>query len=234
MKQSGALRRLVDCLGHREYRVRHPALRTLGNVVTGSDEQTEDVVNMGVCDKLLPLLDFKCYLLPDSDEIKNKNKNKNKNTNRNSRNRNRNKNKNKNGNKNRNSRWILLKEACWMISNITAGTEEQIETVVLSNIFPSLINLLEKAPFDIRKEAAWAISNATSGGSKHQIQYLVHRGVVTPLVSLLKLNNPTVLLVAMEGLGNILKCGEEIQNETGADENEFASVVESAGGVDKV
>ena len=95
-----------------------------------------------------------------------------------------------------------------MISNITAGTKKQIDTVIQANIIPSLINLLNEAPFVIRKEAAWAIVNATSGGNRSQIQYLVNRGVIGPLVSLLDTRNEKILLVAMDGLYNILKCGE--------------------------
>ena len=211
MKECGALKRLVDCLGHHDYRVKHGALRALGNIVTGSDEQTQDVLDLGVCEKLVALLDLKQYILCKRNEIGNKN-----------------------GEKKLNKRGILLKETCWMISNITAGTEDQIDCVIKNNIFPSLIQLSEKAPFEIRKEVAWAISNATGGGSKIQIEYLVDKGVIQPLVSLLESSYPKMLLVAMEGLNNILKCGEDIQHDKESDENEFANMVEAAGGFDKV
>jgi importin subunit alpha-1 len=52
---------------------------------------------------------------------------------------------------------LRRKEACWTISNITAGNKEQIQVVVENNIIPPLIQLLTNAEFDIRKEAAWAI-----------------------------------------------------------------------------
>ena len=82
----------------------------------------------------------------------------------------------------------IRKEACWTISNITAGNREQIQAVIGiqiilkfvffflnfiakmfpwisdSNIFPVLIEILSRAEFKTRKEAAWAITNATSGG----------------------------------------------------------------------
>ena len=62
------------------------------------------------------------------------------------------------------SKESIRKEACWTISNITAGNREQIQTVVDANIFPVLIEILSRAEFKTRKEAAWAITNATSGG----------------------------------------------------------------------
>ncbi|KAH8063015.1 hypothetical protein JL722_2169 [Aureococcus anophagefferens] len=67
----------------------------------------------------------------------------------------------------------IRKEACWTISNITAGNKDQIQSVIDSNIVPPLVQLLNSAEFDIRKEAAWAISNATSGGTPMQIKFLV-------------------------------------------------------------
>jgi len=53
---SGSLARLVALLDHESAHVRHPALRTIGNIVTGCDEQTQYVVNMGVLKKLGNLL----------------------------------------------------------------------------------------------------------------------------------------------------------------------------------
>ncbi|KAI0754077.1 armadillo-type protein [Daedaleopsis nitida] len=54
-------------------------------------------------------------------------------------------------------------ETCWTISNITAGSPQQIQVVIDTNIIPPLINILQNADFKT-KEACWAISNATSGG----------------------------------------------------------------------
>lgn len=45
----------------------------------------------------------------------------------------------------------IRKEACWTISNITAGNKEQIQAVIEANIIPPLIQLLSNAEFDIRK-----------------------------------------------------------------------------------
>ena len=69
----------------------------------------------------------------------------------------------------------IKKEACWTISNITAGNKDQIQAIIEAGIIPPLINLLGTAEFDIKKEAAWAISNATSGGSHAQIRFLVEQ-----------------------------------------------------------
>jgi len=97
----------------------------------------------------------------------------------------------------------IRKEACWTISNITAGNKDQIQAVVDNNIIPPLIQLLTNAEFDIRKEAAWAISNATSGGSPAQIKFLVQQGCIRPLCDLLTVNDAKIVTIALEGLENV-------------------------------
>lgn len=99
----------------------------------------------------------------------------------------------------------IKKEACWTISNITAGNKDQIQAVIDANIIPPLVSLLATAEFDIKKEAAWAISNATSGGTHDQIKYLVNQGCIKPLCDLLTCPDARIVTVSLEGLENILR-----------------------------
>jgi importin subunit alpha-6/7 len=112
-----------------------------------------------------------------------------------------------------NSKKNIRKEACWTLSNITAGTADQIQSVINAGVFPKLIELLRASEFDIQKEAAWAVSNATSGGAPEQILYLVHQGAVPPLCALLNVSDVKVVTVALEGLENILKAGQATSQE---------------------
>lgn len=77
-----------------------PALRTVGNIVTGNDMQTQVVINCGALNCLLTLLTA-------------------------------------------NHKKSIKKEACWTISNITAGTKEQIQAVIQADIMPPLVALLQ-------------------------------------------------------------------------------------------
>ncbi|KAK4586443.1 hypothetical protein RGQ29_023546 [Quercus rubra] len=127
--EAGVCPRLVELLVHPQPTVLIPALRTVGNIVTGDDPQTQVVIdNQG-----LPCL---YHLLTQ------------------------------------NYKKSIKKEACWTISNITAGNRSQIQVIIEANIIAPLVNLLQHAEFEVKKEAAWAISNATSGGSREQIQYV--------------------------------------------------------------
>lgn len=188
--ESGLCRRLVDLLVHPSTAVQTPALRSVGNIVTGDDLQTQVIISSGALPPLLALLSS------PKDGIK--------------------------------------KEACWTISNITAGSHYQIQAVIDANIIPPLISILTHADFKTKKEACWAISNATSGGLQEpaQIRYLVQQGCIRPLCELLKTMDNKIIQVALDGLENILKVGEEDKNAAGPGANNaYATHVEECGGM---
>ena len=62
-----------------------------------------------------------------------------------------------------------LQEAVWTLSNITAGNQGQVQMVIETNLIPPLILILSHGNFKTQKEAAWAISNLTVGGSAQQV-----------------------------------------------------------------
>ncbi|KAF2885517.1 hypothetical protein ILUMI_20667 [Ignelater luminosus] len=127
----------------------------------------------------------------------------------------------------------VRKEACWTISNITAGNRQQIQAVIDANIFPVLIEILGKAEFKTRKEAAWAITNATSGGTPDQIRYLVEQGCIGPLCDLLTVMDAKIVQVALNGLENILRLGDQdAKNHSGT--NPYAVLIEECYGLDKI
>ncbi|KAF5740000.1 importin subunit alpha-2 [Tripterygium wilfordii] len=190
--EAGVCPRLVELLTHPSPSVLVPALRTVGNIVTGDDMQTQCIINHQALPCLLTLL-----------------------TN--------------------NYKKSIKKEACWTISNITAGNKEQIQSVIEALIIGPLVHLLQNAEFDIKKEAAWAISNATSGGTLDQIKYLVSQGCIKPLCDLLICPDPRIVTVCLEGLENILKAGEADKNlgNTG-DVNIYAQLIDDAEGLEKI
>ncbi|KAJ6836161.1 importin subunit alpha-2-like [Iris pallida] len=184
--------RLVELLLHPSPSVLIPALRTVGNIVTGDDMQTQYIINHQALPCLLNLLTH-------------------------------------------NHKKSIRKEACWTISNITAGNKEQIQAVIAADIIGPLVNLLKTAEFDIKKEAAWAISNATSGGTHEQIKYLVDQGCIRPLCDLLLCPDPRIVTVCLEGLENILKVGEAEKNlGTTDDVNPYAQMIDEEEGLDKI
>ena len=128
---------------------------------------------------------------------------------------------------------ILFPFLLYCIYLLSAGNKEQIQAVIENNIIPPLIQLLSNAEFDIRKEAAWAISNATSGGNEQQIKFLVQQGCIRPLCDLLTGSDPKIVTIALEGLENILRVGEEEAKATNTS-NQMAIYVSEAEGLNKI
>lgn len=126
----------------------------------------------------------------------------------------------------------IRKEACWTVSNITAGSPAQIQAVIDAGIIPPLIRILQHADFKTKKEACWAMSNATSGGlaEPSQIRYLVQEGAIKPLCDLLQSTDNKIIQVALDGLENILKVGEADKEHHGG-QNQYAALVEESGGM---
>jgi len=130
----------------------------------------------------------------------------------------------------------IKKEACWTVSNITAGNRQQIQAVIDANLFPVLIEILQKSEFKTRKEAAWAITNATSGGTADQIRYLVEQSCIPPLCELLTVMDAKIVSVALNGLENILRLGEQESKQEPETQgvNRYAVMIEECYGLDKI
>lgn len=127
----------------------------------------------------------------------------------------------------------IRKEVCWTLSNITAGSSEQIQQCLDMGIIDKLIHILQRDESEIKKEAVWAVSNSTASASFSQFASLVDRGIIKALVQTLKMTEPRVLAVALEGLDNILKSGEEHFKRSGQ-ENRFCVVLENEGGIELI
>ncbi|XP_048209921.1 importin subunit alpha-6 isoform X3 [Perognathus longimembris pacificus] len=128
----------------------------------------------------------------------------------------------------------VVSPALRAVGNIVTGDDMQTQAVIDGSIFPVLIEILQKAEFRTRKEAAWAITNATSGGTPEQIRYLVALGCVKPLCDLLTVMDSKIVQVALNGLENILRLGEQESKQNGVGINPYCAHIEEAYGLDKI
>merc|ERR1712232_700159 len=102
----------------------------------------------------------------------------------------------------------IQKEACWTLSNIAAGTVDQIQAVIDSGAIAPLVKLASEPNTDqeVRSEACWVVLNATSCGSDSQIEVLVDEGCVSVLGVLL--SEASMVMMALEGLERVLQVEE--------------------------
>ncbi|CAG8449900.1 6007_t:CDS:2 [Diversispora eburnea] len=90
----------------------------------------------------------------------------------------------------------IRREACLLLSNITAGTVEQVEIVYQIGLFPILIELMMVADYYIRREACCSVSNAIIQGRNNfeLILNIVRLECISPLGEILLNDNDNDLI----------------------------------------
>lgn len=101
----------------------------------------------------------------------------------------------------------VRKESCWVLSNITAGTEAQLQQCIDIGIIDKLVNILQHDDMAVKNEAVWALSNCTASANPLQFNVLVNKGLIKALGGVLQINDVRMLAVTLEGLDNTLACG---------------------------
>ncbi|XP_018654197.1 LOW QUALITY PROTEIN: importin alpha-related [Schistosoma mansoni] len=128
-----------------------------------------------------------------------------------------------------NEKSTVVKEACWVVSNITAGSVDQIDMVISHNVMPCILEILYKGEFRTQKEACWVISNYISGGTPAQCAYLLNQNVLKALCNILTVSESKVVLMVLEGIKKLL----EISDQYGQLEPACIEL-ETCGGLDKL
>jgi len=161
-----------------------PALRILGNFASGSEVQTQAVIDAGVLDVAPQVLDS-----PKKN---------------------------------------IQKEMCWLLSNITAGTQKQIGSVLrVPKLVEKMVQLSIQTGWETRKEAVWAVSNACTGGSDSQVIFMVGQNAIEAMVSILDVAESRIVVVGLEAIINILTVSER-ENQS------YPEILDEIGGLDKI
>lgn len=170
----------------KELTLMSPCIRSLGNIVTGNDEQTQACIDQGVLHPFQRIL-VNC------------------------------------------NKVCIIKEICWCVSNVTAGKEAQIQSVLeTDNLLESIIERLGGSEFRIQKEAIWVIANLTAGGNFDQLfQILTTTDVMKYIIELLNCNCHKTIVVIIETITNFLV---HFEKEERAEEMSVA--IEELGGLD--
>ena len=120
---------------------------------------------------------------------------------------------------------MARKEACWVLSNIAAGTHQQIGTVIKTKgCIQDLCQMAISSEWEVRKEAIWVVSNICTGGTNNNIMSVIEAGAIEAVCSVLDVNDTKMLLVALDAVDNILKLGMKLNKD-------YASFVDECDGL---
>ncbi|KAL7532724.1 hypothetical protein ACHAXR_004801 [Thalassiosira sp. AJA248-18] len=109
---------------------------------------------------------------------------------------------------------MIRKEACWVLSNVAAGTNQQISTVLRSKgCMQRVVEMAISSEWEVRKEAIWIVSNIATGGSDKQIMSVVEAGAIDAICSVLNVNDSKMLLVALDAIDCVLKLGMKLNKD---------------------
>jgi len=180
------MKEFVKLMDYKAGPVRHSCNRMIGNVLTGSDENTHKCIQLGILKKYYNTLTMYCTEQENNinNDIAKRKREK--------------------------------KEICWAISNITAGPIEDKLLVEEHGLFEILCNYLSTASYDVGKEALWALSNATTDYDSRIIDKMVNEyNLIEQLQIFLSKNvNQSVRIssVAFECIENVLISGQSKLN----------------------
>ena len=118
-----------------------------------------------------------------------------------------------------------LKETCWILSNITAGTVDQIQGVINYGLIPIVIDRLTSSMWAVKKECIYVLSNLVRGGTVDQISYLIDCNGINSLCQ--------VLGCGIDLTDEIILCDIcKILNNDKFDK--YRDKIEECGGLDKI
>ena len=128
----------------------------------------------------------------------------------------------------------IEKETCWIVSNIIAGTVEQvclvhsiylqIQAVIDSDCIQRIIALIHSSKADeVKSEAYWVFMNGSTCGDDQQVDFFVKQGVIPILLSMIQcdLQNADVydalesIIVKQSSSSHVQRVGDHEAEVTG-------------------
>ncbi|CEG37816.1 importin alpha isoform 1 [Plasmopara halstedii] len=101
----------------------------------------------------------------------------------------------------------VREEACWMLSNIAGGHEDQVIAMMNApGVIAGLVEQMSWAEYGVKREATWAMCNIIVRANVEFIQKVVQMGVLQSFCPLLEeWEDPMVELVILEAIESLLQ-----------------------------
>ena len=105
----------------------------------------------------------------------------------------------------------IRKETAWLISNIAAGTINQLTKLYENNFQDILFDNISNSPDDkIKNNCLWALYNFSSLKNIEYLNALIEKGFIDIIIKRLKIDKGDTLACSLEALNNILCQGKNL------------------------
>ena len=104
---------------------------------------------------------------------------------------------------------LIQKEICWIISNITADTQQNMIKLIDEGFFPLLVELFKKSEKEVRSELIFALCNFSLLADKTYLENLIDNGLLKIICECIKGDNKNEIIIGLEALSNLLSFGEK-------------------------
>ncbi|KAG0662834.1 Importin alpha subunit (Karyopherin alpha subunit) (Serine-rich RNA polymerase I suppressor protein) [Monosporozyma unispora] len=130
----------------------------------------------------------------------------------------------------------IIKQIYWIISNIVAGSSNQLKLVIQQGLIPKIVaSLKPEASYMVRKEACWVICNIISRKdlTLEIFQYMLLQRFITPLYRFIPDADPMLQNIILNTLEIIFQFGKrETENDSQLSFNMFSSFIDQSCGTD--
>ena len=107
----------------------------------------------------------------------------------------------------------IRKESSFTISNIAAGTQEQLIKLYENNFYDILTEIIQNENENqIKKNCLWAIYNFSCIKNQEYLEKLVEKGFMKIIVNRFNYDQGEVLACSLEALGNILELEKKVRD----------------------
>ena len=107
----------------------------------------------------------------------------------------------------------IRKESSFTLSNIAAGTQNQVVKLYESNIFPILSDIIITEPeSDIKINCLWTIYNFSCIKNKEYLDELVQNGLMKIIIDRFNVDKGNTLGCSLEALDNLMKYYKNIKD----------------------
>lgn len=107
----------------------------------------------------------------------------------------------------------IRKESAFSLSNIAAGTQEQIIKLFKSDVFPILYDIITiETESNIKDDCLWTIYNFSLLKNKEYLDNLIQGGLMKIIVDRFNIDTGNVLYCSLEALDNIMQFDQKVKD----------------------